>query len=104
MKLSQINTDPVLDENWKKTLGAAALAGSLALGGCSQGAKCDSAYQRAFHSKAAETQKANMRDKAAQLKKAGRSQGEFRQGKLQLSNDRAKSNKVTSPAAADFLE
>jgi hypothetical protein len=105
-----LETQNHLDENWKKWLSTAALAGSLALPSigcngpdCAVPSKTPSKYQQIFHSPAKEKEKQDLRNKANQLKQAGRTRGTFIQGQLQPDAKTIPSQSVTSPDADDYL-
>jgi hypothetical protein len=120
MKLHDINLE---EGRWKNL----AMAGALLGAGMGVGSRMHkapaaapnkpSAYQQAFHSKAQEAEKQQLRDKAQQLRDKGLTKGTFVHGKLQepktggtkqkKSTDNSKrieSSSVTSDAAADFLQ
>jgi hypothetical protein len=104
-----------LDENWKKWLSTAALAGSMALPSigcngpdCSIKDKAPSKYHQYFHSPEKERAKQELRNKTNQIIQA---QGEFNQGQLQPDSIRSqrrdsktiRSQKATSPDADEYL-
>lgn len=101
-----------LDENWKKWLSTAALAGSMALPSigcngpdCSIKDKAPSKYHKYFHSPEKERAKQELQNKVNQLK------GTFIQGQLQPDSVQSqrrdsktiRSQKATSPDADDYL-
>jgi hypothetical protein len=85
-------TDPQLEENWKKWLAGAALAGSLAGGGYYAGHSAAQHDPKAIHS-----QKATSPDAAQFL-----GQGQ-KQSRLTKPVRNTNSQKATSPDAAEFL-
>lgn len=118
MKLNHIYTESAIiaynncvEENWKKWLAAAALAGSVATTGCS---KPDEQVKSkhplgSYYEKQRETDKQYWADREAQLRRAKRKSGTFTQGKLvpdgQGTNNskNIESQSTTSPDADDYL-
>ena len=96
----------------------AALAGAMALAGTGIGcnrqaaptqAPQQSSYRSVFHSPAKEAMRQHQAANKAQLQKAGRTSGTFVQGQLQpeqqpVGPKTLRSQSVTSPEAASFLQ
>jgi len=106
MKLRDINLE---EGRWKNLAMAGALLGAgMGVGSRMHKApanappKPKSAYQQAFHSKAREAEKQQLRDKVQQLRKGTFAHGELQEPKTNNSKQ-IKSSRATSADAADYL-
>ena len=115
MRLNHIYTESAIvvycvEENWKKWLAAAALAGSVATTGCSKPDEQPKSKHPlgSYYEKQRETDKRYWADREAQLRRAKRKSGTFTQGKLvpdeQGTKDKnIESQSTTSPDADDYF-